>query len=78
MFQLKGKGKCEGGAMRKIEIADDDAYGWWVMGLNMMEQGLSQQLSGIVLIRKAALIMAEKEEKKKKEEDGEKKKNDDD
>ena len=55
--------KRKGGKMRKIHIDDDDVYGWWIMGIDMMEQGVSQHLAGIKLMRKAVLLMADKHDK---------------
>ena len=60
---MKGKGKGKGGQVRKITIAEDDVYGWWLMGMDMMEQGVSQHLSGLKMMRKAVALMADKEEK---------------
>ena len=54
--------------MRKIVIAEDDVYGWWLMGRDMMEQGVSQHLSGLKLMRKAVALMADKHDKATAEE----------
>ena len=40
-------------------------YGWWVMGLDMVEQGLSQVLAGVKLERKAIELMARLHDKRK-------------
>ena len=49
-----------GGCKREIKVEEDDVYGWWLLGLDMIEQGASQELSGIKLTRKAVKIMADK------------------
>ena len=41
-------------------------YRWWFLGCNMVEQGLSQVLSGVKLERKAIQLMAQMHDKKKK------------
>ena len=40
-------------------------YGWWLLGLDMVEQGISQILGGVKLERKAIALMAQMHDKKK-------------
>ena len=40
-------------------------YGWWLLGLDMVEQGISQILGGVKLDRKAIALMAQMYDKKK-------------
>ena len=49
--------------MRNIEIDEGDMYGFWLMGIDMMEQGVSQNLAGIKLMRKAVKMMADTHDK---------------
>ena len=55
-----------GGCKREIKVEEDDVYGWWLLGLDMIA---SQQLSGIKLTRKAVKIMADKHDEMLKETD---------
>ena len=41
-------------------------YGWWVLGLNMVEQGISQMLGGVKLERKVIALMAKMHDKQNK------------
>ena len=41
-------------------------YGWWLLGLDMVEQGISQMLGGVKLERKAIALMAQMHDKKNK------------
>ena len=47
-------------------MGEDDVYGWWLLGCNMVEHGLSQVLFGVKLERKAIQLMAQMHDKKKK------------
>ena len=40
-------------------------YGWWVLGLNMVE-GISQMLGGVKLERKVIALMAKMHDKQNK------------
>ena len=42
-------------------------YGWWILGLDMVEQGLCQVAGGVKLERKAIELMAKMHDKKRKE-----------
>ena len=43
-------------------------YRWWILGCDMVEQGLSQVLLGVKLEGKAIQLMAQMHDKKKKTE----------
>ena len=55
--------KLRGGERREIKIADDDIYGWWLMGIDMIEMGTSQNLAGVRLMKKAVKMMADEHDK---------------
>ena len=46
---------------RNREPEEDDAYGWWLMGIDDMVSGMGEVLRGMKHQRKAIGILAEKE-----------------
>ena len=50
-----------GGAKRCREPDESDAYGWWMLGLDSMESGMSEMFHGMRHQRRAIRILAEKE-----------------
>ena len=51
-----------GGAKRNRKPAKDDAYGWWMKGINLIEGGLGEVLLGLQDQHKAFRILAQRQD----------------
>ena len=52
------------------EPDESDAYGWWMLGVDSIENGLSEMVRGMKHQRRAIRILAEKEKAAGKMDDG--------